>query len=76
MKSKLKSIMFNYKILGPNLPRPMSGHCMEIINKSSLFVFDPNSNSEIYSQTFIYDFNAMKWDNVKDKQISYLIKIY
>ncbi len=50
--------------LGPDLPKPMFGHCMVVVNETSLFVFDPSHHIENGSQTFLYDFDLNSWFKV------------
>ena len=50
-------------ILGPNLPRPMSGHCFIALDVG-LFVFDGHESQSV-NDTFIYNFRQSIWINVR-----------
>ena len=56
---------------GPNLPRPMSGHCMEIINSSMIFLFDPDNAND--TNTYLYDLKKGKWIKVIYKTCHFIM---
>ena len=58
---------------GPNLPRPMSGHCMEIINNTKIFLLDPNQKIKNSTRTFIYDIDDETWIAVNIAISSYFL---
>ena len=52
-------------VLGPDLPRPMAGHCFELIPQG-IFIFDGRRDyyENTLTDTFIYDNDTRKWTEV------------
>ena len=59
--------MYTFLNPGPDLPRPMAGHCFQLVSKGGIFLFDGrNDHGEENTtiDTYLYENETKQWKQV------------